>query len=194
MRIHRTALVMAWLVVSLVAVVGFANFTTPQSGPPAETGVFTAAPDLGSDAGSVSAMAFAYAVEGDVVVPTAPSTTRRDTTTTDPTPAGSVASGSTLSRSATLTETEVRDLVVAHFPADAVGRAVRAAWCASAFNPESINSGTGGSGLFQIAADQWTELSSSAGLGGADILDPEANTTAAAWMVANHGWSSLTCS
>ncbi len=192
MKHHRIALVTGWMVVSLLAVAGFANFTAPQSGAPAETGVFTAAPDLGSDAGAVSALVFSYAVDGEVPIPSATAPAFATTTTTAPDT--SERSATTFVRSAALTEAEVREIVMAVFPADSVGRAVRAAWCASAFNPEAISSGDGGFGLFQIPAERWSEYSTAASVEGSDILDPVANATVAAWMVQNLGWSSLGCS
>ena len=180
------------MVVSLVAVAGFANFSAPTTGAPAETGVYTTSPELGADAGAVSAMAFSLAVEGDVPVQSA-TTPSLDTTTTSAAASSSARPGGTLERNATLTEAEVRAIVATYFAPEDVGRAVRAAWCASAFNPDAL-AGDGSAGLFRVPVDLWGEYSAAASVDGADILDPAANAAVAAWMVDTLGWSSLACS
>lgn len=191
MRLHRLALVAAWMAVSLVAVVGFANFTAEREAatrPVAST--VTLPSDIGADAGAVAAMAFVYdggAVRSKTV---APETSEPTTDTTDV-----LESSTTFVRSAILGESEARAHASEAFEVEDVPRALRSAWCASGFNPGAVNTVTGVAGLFQIPTEQWNEYAAQAGVSGADILDPAANTKVAGWIVYNvdGGWSNLTC-
>ncbi|MEX1272175.1 MAG: transglycosylase SLT domain-containing protein, partial [Acidimicrobiia bacterium] len=82
-----------------------------------------------------------------------------------------------------------------YFGPDDVNRAIRVAWCVSAFNPAAVNPATGSSGLFQHVPDEWAERSAEAGHPTASIFDPEANVAVAAWMLYElpGGWSHWDC-
>jgi hypothetical protein len=194
MRLHRIALVATWMAVSLVAVVGFANFTTSRTPAAVDRPTeVTYAPDLGMDAGAGAALAFVYLTDRNGL-PTKPATdtTELEAPTTSA-PAGR--STTTFVRSTMLNESAVRAIVGRHFQPDDVARALRAAWCASSFNPGTVNSDSGASGLFQLTSDQFAQYATDAGYPGGDMLDPEVNTAVAAWIVYNveGSWSNLTC-
>jgi hypothetical protein len=192
MRLHRVALVAAWITVSLIAVVGFAGFSARQNAPQPEV-TASVAPRLGNDAGAASAMAFVYPHGGTASLRSrSPAETVPETTVADE----EGRTSTTVERTSTLTESEVRSLVGGFFLGEDVARALRSAWCASTFNPAAVNSATGAGGLFQIDSASWEELSTSAGVPDSNILDPTANTRVAAWVVYNveGGWSNLACS
>jgi hypothetical protein len=193
MRFHRYALVAAWLVVSLVAVAGFANFTTSRQAALDSQAATEVATDAGSDAGAVAAMAFAYLDDGVLRSQPAPAET---TTTEAASGTSSRKATTTVVRSSMLGESEVREIVASFFTTDDLPRALRSAWCASTFNPGAVNSSTETAGLFQISLDSWSDLADAAGYGGADILDAEANAAVAAHLVyeVSGSWSNLRCS
>jgi hypothetical protein len=194
MRVHRIALVAIWMVVSLLAVVGFANFsatgptTEPVAVPP------TYAPDLGTDAGAVSAMAFAFPGErglsGRAVVEEEPAPDLEEAASDKP-----VRPSTTFVRSTVLNESAVRELVGYHFLPEDVSRAIRSAWCASSFDPGYENSETGAAGLFQLTPQQWADNAAAAGQAAGDIYDPRDNAAVAAWIVyqSTGSWSNLVC-
>jgi hypothetical protein len=201
MRAHRIALFVGWLVVSSLAVVGFAAFTADsEPSPLSETPSVTVSPDIGRSAGAVAAMTFALLADG---APAASSSdfdgdlaalVGEDATTTSLAPTTSGGSG-VVDRSRFFDESQIRSLVEQFFrPAD-VSRAIRIAWCESSFNPQNVNPVTGAGGLFQHAPDTWVARSTAAGYAGADILDPEANVAVAAWMLYElpGGWSHWEC-
>jgi hypothetical protein len=202
MRSYRVALFVGWLVVSSLAVVGFAAFT---AGPEAESGLteipsVSVSPEIGRSAGAVAAMTFALLADGASAASSSDfagdlaALVGEEATTTSATPSPSSASG-VIDRSRFYDESQMRQLVEAHFqPAD-VSRAIRIAWCESSFNPQSVNPVTGDSGLFQHESTTWAAYSVSAGYPGADILDPEANVAVAAWMLYElpGGWSHWQC-
>lgn len=191
MRIHRYALVAAWLVVSLVAVVGFANFTTSRQNAPPPDPSTDVPVRAGSDAGAVAAMSFAYLDDGVLRSRPAPP----ETTTTVAGSTGDRSATTAVVRSTLLGESEVRAIAAEHFAPDDLPRALRSAWCASTFNPAASNSATQTAGLFQIPLSEWSDLASAAGYGGADILDAGANAAVAAHIVyeVEGSWSNLPC-
>ncbi len=195
MRVHRIVLVATWILVSLLAVVGFANFSASDDAPsPTDSPATTYAPDLGADAGAASAMAFAFMADGRVVsqAQSAPV----ETTIAQTGPAEPNRPSTTFVRSSILNESAVREIVARVFePAD-VSRAIRSAWCASNFDPGYQHGETGAAGLFQLTPEQWSTNAPLAGYSSAEITDPDANAAVAAWIVyqASGSWSNLACS
>ena len=62
-------------------------------------------------------------------------------------------------------------------------------WCESRYDPGAVNPSSHASGLFQHIPRFWNERSEKAGVPGASIFDPEANTAVAAWLrYSNGGW------
>jgi hypothetical protein len=72
---------------------------------------------------------------------------------------------------------------------DAVTWALRVAWCESRYHPNSVNSDSGATGLFQFMAGTW------AGTPWANQsrTDPVANAQAAAWLYNRYGPGRWTC-
>jgi hypothetical protein len=204
MRIARAGLLIGWLLVAMLAVAGFAAFSAGDDTGDA-LGDSTLATDVGRTAGAVSALGFVGSAE------TTSSTMRSTPEDLDPTiagagefgllkapvdePAPSDKRGGVFVRSGYLTETELRELVTEHFGPNDVNRAIRVAWCVSAFNPAAVNPATGSSGLFQHLPDEWAERSAAAGHPSASIFDPRANVAVAAWMLYElpGGWSHWDC-
>ena len=84
---------------------------------------------------------------------------------------------------------QVYALVSAYFQPQDVERAVLVAWCESRYDANATNPSSGAAGLFQHIPRYWTDRSVKAGIGGADIYDPTANTVVEAWLVySNGGW------
>lgn len=191
-RVHRIALVATWMVVSLLAVVGFANFSAAPA-PEAIPVTPTYAPDLGVDAGAVSAMAFAFpggrGLAAQAVVVEEPVV---EASTSAEKPARS---STTFVRSTVLNESAIRELAGDYFAPEDVARAIRSAWCASGFDPGYHNAETGAAGLFQLTPQQWAEHAPGAGRADGDIFDPRTNMAVAAWIVyeSTGSWTNLTC-
>jgi hypothetical protein len=83
-----------------------------------------------------------------------------------------------------------RPLVEAHFAPSDVARALAVISCESSGDPNAKNPRSSASGLFQHLGRFWAERSVKAGVPGADIFDPTANVTVAAWLVyEGGGWS-----
>ncbi|HSJ29574.1 MAG TPA: transglycosylase SLT domain-containing protein [Acidimicrobiia bacterium] len=193
---------MGWVLVSLLAVAGFAAFSADDQ---ADDPDAARVGDLGRTAGIVTALAFAGTadttptsmaptLESDPTIATAAELGLRSRRPTE-TPTTETRGGIYV-RSGHLTETEVRGLVVDHFrPAD-VNRAIRVAWCQSSFNPAAVNPSSGASGLFQHLPEDWATRAEAAGHPGASIFDPTANVAVAAWMLYDlpGGWSHWDCS
>ena len=197
MRSHRVALFIGWLVVSSLAVIGFAAFTADTEAVPfAEAPSVTVSPEIGRSTGAVAAMTFALLADGASAAAATgfDGATEPDVATTSVAPVSSEPNG-VVDRSRFFDETQIRSLVGTFFRPEDVSRAIRIAWCESSFNPENVNPVTGASGLFQHAPDTWAARSSAAGFPGADILDPEANVAVAAWMLYElpGGWSHWQC-
>jgi hypothetical protein len=82
-----------------------------------------------------------------------------------------------------------RSLVAAYFSPDHVNRALRIIACESGGDPNATNTRTGAAGLFQQLPKYWAERAAQAGVAGASIHDPTANTVVSAWLVyAGGGW------
>lgn len=199
-RIVRAGLLIGWVVVSMLVVAGFAAFSADDDAADPQA-LVTLNTDVGSTAGAVAAMAFvgsastlppddAPVAELDPRAPTASALAVAPEADED-----SDRQGGVYVRSDYLSEAEVRELVAAHFEGADVNRAIRVAWCASSFNPSSINPATGASGLFQHLPENWAEHSAAAGRPAASIFDPEANVAVAAWMLYElpGGWSHWDC-
>ena len=75
-------------------------------------------------------------------------------------------------------------MVSVHFPTERVDQALYVIDCESNGDPNSVNPYTGAAGLFQFLPGTWTVASAGAGVAGSSVFDPEANITAAAWLVA----------
>ena len=194
---HRIVLVTTWILVSMLAVVGFANFNASDDSPVAESPSTTYRPDLGSDAGAASAMAFAFMTDGSVMAQARSAPV--ETTVATVAAAGDeeeVRSTATFERSTILDEAAVREVVSVAFAPEDVSRAIRSAWCASNFDPNYEHSETSAAGLFQLTPDQWSSYAVEAGYGAAEAADPYANAAVAAWIVYEVGgsWSNLACS
>jgi hypothetical protein len=201
MRSHRIALFVGWLVVSSLAVIGFAAFTADSEPLPFdEAPSVSVSPEIGRSTGAVAAMTFALLADGASAASATgfegdlAALVGEDATTTSVAPSASETNG-VVDRSRFFDESQIRSLVETFFrPAD-VSRAIRIAWCESSFNPENVNPVTGASGLFQHAPDTWAARSTAAGYANADILDAEANVAVAAWMLYElpGGWSHWQC-
>jgi hypothetical protein len=194
MRAHRIVLVATWILVSLLAVVGFANFSVSDPTTTPETAAIEYAPDLGVDAGAASAMAFAYrsgagVIEAEVVVV---ATTVAEAQTDE---APTSRSNATYELSSVLNESTVRELAAAVFEPSDVSRAIRSAWCASNFDPRYQDADSGAAGLFQLTPEQWSTHAQPAGQASREITDPGASAAVAAWIVyqTDGSWSSLAC-
>lgn len=205
MRIARAGLLIGWVLVAMLAVAGFAAFSAGDDNEDTTESKSALATDVGRTAGAVSALGFAGSA--DTTSPTVgPRVENLDPTISGagefglsaaPTdePAPSDKRGGVFVRSGYLTETEVRELVTEFFAPGDVNRAIRVAWCVSAFNPAAVNPTTGASGLFQHVPDDWAERSAAAGYPTASIFDPRANVAVAAWMLYElpGGWSHWDC-
>lgn len=199
-RIARAGLLIGWLVVAMLAVAGFAAFSADEGAIDPQA-TLTLRTNVGHTAGAVAAMAFVGSAS------TLPADDSPAGIALDPRPPAAAAlavapaddepkrQGGVYVRSGYLSETEVRELISAHFVAEDVNRAIRVAWCTSSFNPAAINPTTGASGLFQHLPEDWAEHSAAAGRPGASIFDPEANVAVAAWMLYElpGGWSHWDC-
>ena len=71
----------------------------------------------------------------------------------------------------------------------AVTWALRVAWCESRYHPNSVNSSSGASGLFQFMPSTWagTPWASQS------PFDPVANANAAAWLYSHYGPGRWSC-
>lgn len=205
MRVARAGLVIGWVLVAMLAVAGFAAFSAGDDTEATADPHSTLVSDVGRTAGAVSALGFVGSANTTAPTLTTPAENL------DPTIAGadefglsaapveeaasSDKRGGVFVRSGYLTETEVRELVTEYFQPDDVNRAIRVAWCVSAFNPAAVNPATGSSGLFQHLPDVWAERSAAAGHPMSSIFDPDANVAVAAWMLYElpGGWSHWDC-
>jgi hypothetical protein len=191
MRFRRLSFIAGWAALILLAVVGFAAFGTRSLPDAADSG--TGRATLGHVTGAYAGVMFAF-LSGDGSEAPADH-------------AYSVITGSPASQSPPTTEVsmevdssgwlsqiQVRALVSKYFAATDVNQAVRIAWCESRFDPDSVNRRTGGIGLFQHLPKYWPDRVAAAGFPGADPIDPEASTAAAAWEVyQGGGWSVFNC-
>ena len=83
-----------------------------------------------------------------------------------------------------------RPLVARYFQAEDVEHALAIIRCESVGDPDAVNPASGTAGLFQHRPQYWPARSTAAGWAGWPILDPEANTAVAAWLVyAGGGWA-----
>jgi hypothetical protein len=72
---------------------------------------------------------------------------------------------------------------------DAVVWAMRIAYCESRYHPNSVNTDSGATGLFQFMAGTW----SGTPWASKSRLDPVANAQAAAWLYSHYGPGRWTC-
>ena len=72
---------------------------------------------------------------------------------------------------------------------DAVVWAMRIAWCESRYHPNSVNSDSGASGLFQFLPSTW----SGTPWANQSPFDPVANANAAAWLYSHYGPGRWAC-
>ncbi len=78
-------------------------------------------------------------------------------------------------------------LVEAHFAPSDAARALQVIWCESRGDASATNGSSGAAGLFQHLPRFWEERSTAAGIPGANIYEPTANATVAAWLVYQGG-------
>jgi len=71
----------------------------------------------------------------------------------------------------------------------AVTWALRIAWCESRYHPNSVNSDSGASGLFQFMPSTW----SGTPWASQSPFDPVANANAAAWLYSHYGPGRWSC-
>jgi hypothetical protein len=71
----------------------------------------------------------------------------------------------------------------------AVVWAMRVAWCESRYHPNSVNSQSGATGLFQFMAGTWSGTPWAKD----SRMDPVANADAAAWLYSHYGPQRWTC-
>ena len=71
----------------------------------------------------------------------------------------------------------------------AIQWAFNVAWCESRYHPNSVNSSSGASGLFQFLPSTWAFTPQR----GLSPFDPVANSNAAAWLYARDGPSQWVC-
>ena len=187
MRARRIFFIGTWAAVSLLAVAGFAAFSS-QAPEPDEVLTAPAGLAAGKQVGAVAAMAFTGS--GRAVEQISPPATTPAVTVAAPTSAPTPArpSGTPFQRSGALDQIEVRQLVERHFQGDEVNRAMRVAWCESGFNPSLVDATTGATGLFPIDPETWRRLA-----GASDPTDPERNVRVAALIVAERGWTYWAC-
>lgn len=199
MSFQRLALIAGWLVISLLAVAGFATFSAADievSAPAVVDG------EIGRNAGAVSALAFAHTLaDGEAPVPTIDFDlavqraieSRSGTTTT--TLGVILVPEARRAPNILMRESDVRALIERYFRPEDVNRAIRIAWCESSFNPRAVNPTSGAAGLFQHLPRFWAERSALAGWPGADAFDPEANVAVAAWLLYEFPgtWEHWTC-
>ncbi|HSS62578.1 MAG TPA: transglycosylase SLT domain-containing protein [Candidatus Limnocylindrales bacterium] len=72
---------------------------------------------------------------------------------------------------------------------DAVQWAMNVAWCESRYHPNSVNSDSGASGLFQFLPSTW----SGTPYANQSPFDPRANAFAAAWLYSHYGPGRWVC-
>jgi hypothetical protein len=71
----------------------------------------------------------------------------------------------------------------------AVQWAINVAWCESRYHPNSVNSDSGASGLFQFLPSTW----SGTPYAGYSPFDPKYNSLAAAWLYSHYGPGRWVC-
>ena len=71
----------------------------------------------------------------------------------------------------------------------AVQWAINVAWCESRYHPNSVNSSSGASGLFQFLPSTW----SGTPYASQSPFDPRANAFAAAWLYSHYGPGRWVC-
>jgi hypothetical protein len=87
-----------------------------------------------------------------------------------------------------------RGLVGAHFPPGHVDDALSVMHCESRGNPNAMHPISRASGLFQHLPKFWDSRSRQAGIPGANIMDPVANVTVAAWLFKqSNTWDHWSC-
>lgn len=200
MRYRRLSYVVGATAVALLAIAGFAAFSSPGEQPD-QAIVEAQAASMGHTSGAYAGLAFAVlggspTEDDDAAVTETAALEQSDADgepvddTEDDSAPGTIASPNT----GWLSEVEVRALVSAYFEEEDVNRAIRVAWCESRFDPEAIDRRTGAMGLFRHLPRYWAERASAAGFPGAEPTDPEASTAAAAWAVyEGGGWDVFTC-
>ncbi|MFO7548269.1 MAG: hypothetical protein R6X29_05280 [Acidimicrobiia bacterium] len=190
MRLQRIILIGVWALVSLLAVAGFAAFSSGGEAVPADSspGLDTA---VGRQAGAVAAMGFS-GTAGAPAVATSTTAAPAQVSGADAEERPAT-SGTPYLRGETLSQLEVRELVSRYFAADDVNRAMRVAWCSSGFNPGLVDPETGAVGLFPMNPVRWSALADAAGFGGSMITDAEANVAVAAHLVEQEGWGAWAC-
>jgi len=212
-RFTRLLAFATWVVIALLAMAAFAAFSpsselagldAPSSTAPEAEATGTVPPGVGAAAGRQAAFGFSQDMLSLAAPDTTTTTTSVPPTTTTtaqlPTTTNSTVPPTTTTTAAPTTNPppganaplppdQVYALVSAYFRPQDVERAVLVAWCESRYDANATNRSSGAAGLFQHIPRFWTDRAPKAGVGGADIYDPAANTAVAAWLVySNGGW------
>ena len=90
------------------------------------------------------------------------------------------------------TPPSIHDIIASAFSplgGQAVGWALRIAYCESTYNPTAVNSDTGAQGLFQFLPSTWRGTP----YANQSPFDPVANANAAAWLLQAYGPSQWEC-
>ncbi|NNF11037.1 MAG: transglycosylase SLT domain-containing protein, partial [Acidimicrobiia bacterium] len=168
----------------------------------------TLPPGIGAAAGRQAAFAFSQDILSLAVPDTTTTTTGPTTTTSAPTtttttappppPPPSTTSSTTATTTAPapaprtrapLPPDTVYSLIATYFNAADVERAMLVAWCESRYDANATHPSSRAAGLFQHLPRYWESRSAQAGIPGADIYDPTANTIVAAWLLySDGGW------
>lgn len=221
-RFTRLLAFATWVVTALLAMAAFAAFSPgdefgrlAQSAEPEEAVTPDPAAALSAGVGAAAGRQAAFGFSQDMLSLAVPTTTT--TTLAPPTTTTTVALTTTTTSTSTSTTTttapppppptrtraplppeSIYALVSTHFAAADVERAALVAWCESRYDANATHPTSRAAGLFQHLPRYWESRSESAGLAGADIYDPAANTAVAAWLVySNGGWkhwnASISC-
>lgn len=222
-RFTRLLAFATWVVIALLAMAAFAAFSpsgeltdisapAPSAEIAASDSAATLPPDVGAAAGRQAAFGFSQdmlslatpattittASPPPATTTTTPATTTTTTSTTTPLPPTTSSTAVARAARAPLPPEDMYALVASYFRPQDVDRAVLIAWCESRYDPDASNPSSGAAGLFQHIPRFWANRSAKAGVAGADIYDPAANTAVAAWLVySNGGWkhwnASISC-
>lgn len=199
MRSKRLSFVAGWAAVALLAIAGFAAFGTSDADPDQMRAEAESAA-IGHTAGAYAGLNFALLGDDGTtaaVAMVAESTDDTETAVVEEEEDGAEATASTPITPPTagwLSEVEVRALANRYFEPQDVNRAVRIAWCESRFDPNAVDTRTGGVGLYNHLPRYWDERAANAGFAGIAATDPEASTAAAAWEVYHGaGWDIFNC-
>jgi hypothetical protein len=188
-RFHRWVYLIGWTGVTLLAIAGFAAFSTVNGNGTVAGG----SNPWGATAGAVSAQSVLVASGvGISSPPPALLEGAADPAVSTPKVVAATRSTAPSRHTGWLSSVEVRELVSRYFLPGDVNRGVRTAWCASRFDPDLVDPQTGATGLFGLGVEGFADLAEAAGMAGSDPTHPETNTAVAAFVVYHgEGWSAF---